>query len=299
VIPGGNLPEVSDELSLPALMREKRQPGRIRIVAELGRNAAYTRSRITYQSGKLTISGVLLRPRGPGPFPGIVLNHGYIDPAVYKSGQGLLREQEKLARAGFVVLHTDYRGYASSDAPVGPFDAESRLGYTDDSINAVLALQQEPYVDPAKMAMFGRSMGGAVTLNALVVDPGLVQAAVIFSSVSSEFVENVEHFTRPSRPKVAKEFYNAFGLPELSPEFYAGLSARTYFDRITAPILLNHGRADRTCPYQWSVATQEALAKAGVDSELIAWPGEDHAFYAKWDESMNRSIAFLRERLGL
>jgi dipeptidyl aminopeptidase/acylaminoacyl peptidase len=293
------LPAVPDELSLPALMRETFNPGRIRQVEELGRNTEFIRSRISYRSGGLTISGMLLRPRGEGPFPGIVLNHGYIDPEIYVNGQGLRREQERLVRAGFVVLHTDYRGHASSDPPQSAFDRESRIGYTEDSINAVLALKQEPYVDPERMAMFGRSMGGAVTLNALVVYPGLVQAAVVYSSVSSLFVENVEHFTRTSRPQVAKEFYDAFGLPELSPEFYAGLSARTYFDRITEPIQLNHGSEDGTCPYRWSTATQQALAQAGVDSELIRWPGEDHAFYAKWAESMDRSIDFLRERLDL
>ncbi|MBA3741564.1 alpha/beta fold hydrolase [Sporichthya sp.] len=291
------LPEVTDELSLPALMREKFVPARLRVVSELGRNAEFIRSRVSYRSGNLTISGMLLRPRGEGPFPGIVLNHGYIDPSIYVNGQGLRREQERLVRAGFVVLHTDYRGHADSDAPEDAFDRESRIGYTEDSINAVLALKQESYVDPERMAMFGRSMGGAVTLNALVVYPGLVQAAVIYSSVSSEFVENVEHFTRPSRPQIAKDFYNAFGLPELSPEFYAGLSARTYFDRITEPIQLNHGSEDGTCPYRWSTATQQRLAQAGVDSELIRWPGEDHAFYATWAESMDRSIEFLRERL--
>lgn len=291
------LPAVTDELSLPALMRTTFTPQPLRLVQELGRNADFIRSRISYRSGGLTISGVLLRPRGDGPFPGVVLNHGYIDPSTYVNGQGLRREQEKLARAGFVVLHTDYRGHAFSDPPVNGLDRESRIGYTEDSINAVLALKQEPYVDPERMAMFGRSMGGAVTLNALVVHPGLVQAAVIYSSVSSLFVENVEHFTQRNNPQVAREFYDAFGLPELSPQFYAGLSARTYFDRITEPIQLNHGREDGTCPYRWSTATQQALAQAGVDSELIGWPGEDHAFYAKWAESMDRSITFLRERL--
>ena len=296
--PADNLPPVTDELSLPTLMRERWRASRIQLVEELGGNSVYSRSRITYQSGDLTISGILLRPRGDGPFPGIVLNHGYIDPKLYKTGQGLRREQEKLARAGFVVLHTDYRGHADSDPPRGPFDAESRLGYTEDTINAVLALKQEPYVEPNSLAMFGRSMGGAVTLNALVVYPDIVQAAVIFSSVSSLFVENVEHFTSSSRPRAENEFYDAFGLPDISPEFYAGLSARTYFSRITAPILLHHGREDGTCPYRWSVATQQALAKAGVDSELISWPDEDHAFYAAWDESMDESIEFLDRRLG-
>ena len=79
-------------------------------------------------------------PTGTGPFPAVVLNHGYIEPSVYVTGQGLMREQDYLARAGFVVLHTDYRGHAASD-PAGDRDRETRLGYTRDAINAVQPLQ--------------------------------------------------------------------------------------------------------------------------------------------------------------
>ncbi len=292
----GSITALGKELSLPALIREEFLPSRLQLLEELGSNEAFTRSRVSYESGDLTISGMLLRPQGDGPFPGIVLNHGFIEPSVYRNGQGLRREQDKLARAGFVVLHTDYRGHAESDDPVDPFDRASRVGYARDSIHAVLALRQEPYVDPDRMAMFGKSMGGAVTLNALVAQSGVVDAAVIYSSMSSSFVENVEHF---AGAKDVREFYEAFGLPEKSPEFYARLSPRTYFDRIRTPILLHHGDADRICPYRWSVTTQRLLAEAGVDSELLTWPGEDHAFDAAWEVAMDASIAFLRERLQL
>jgi uncharacterized protein len=288
--------QIGAELSLPALMGEQFTPGPLLQVEELGRNSAFIRSRVTYASGDLTISGVLLRPRGEGPYPGIVLNHGFIDPATYRTGQGLREEQEKLVRAGFVVLHTDYRGHAESDSPTDPFDRASRVGYARDSIHAVLALRQESYVDPERMAMFGKSMGGAVTLNALVAQSGLVDAAVIYSSMSSSFVENIEHF---AAAKDVREFYDAFGLPEKAPDFYARLSPRTYFEQITAPVLLHHGDADRICPYRWSVTTQRLLAKAGVDSELVTWPGEDHAFDAAWEAAMDRTIEFLRARLGL
>jgi dipeptidyl aminopeptidase/acylaminoacyl peptidase len=287
---------LGDELSLPGLMGQEFVPGRLELVEEVGSNAAFTRTRVTYDSGGLTISGMLLRPRGDGPFPGIVLNHGFIEPSTYRTGQGLLREQERLVRAGFVVLHTDYRGHAESDDPKDPFDRASRVGYARDSIQAVLALRQESYVDPERMAMFGKSMGGAVTLNALVAAPGVVRAAVIYSSMSSSFVENVEHF---ANEKDAREFYEAFGMPERSPEFYARLSPRTYFDRISASVLLHHGSADRVCPYRWSVATHRLLSEAGVDSELVSWPGEEHAFDAAWEAAMDRSIEFLFEQLEL
>src|SRR5690348_14557326 len=73
------LPAVENPLSLPALMREEFTPGRIRQVSVESRTDAYVRSLVTYGAGDVTVSGVLLRPTGPGPFPGIVLNHGYIE----------------------------------------------------------------------------------------------------------------------------------------------------------------------------------------------------------------------------
>ena len=106
-----------DKASLPALMREEFPGGRIRRQRQVLANEAYTRHEVTYPSGDVTVSGVLLKPRGRGPFPAVVLNHGYIEPSIYVTGQGLMREQDYLARAGFVVLHTDYRGHAGSTRP--------------------------------------------------------------------------------------------------------------------------------------------------------------------------------------
>ncbi len=291
--PGERLPRVRHRVSLPALMRERPDGGRPRITATELETDAYTRHQVVYRSGDLTVSGVMLRPRGPGPFPAIVLNHGYIDPSYYVTGQGLAREQDALARAGFVVLHTDYRGHAASD-DVPDLDRETRLGYARDAINAVDALRTLPYVDDDRLAMLGRSMGGGVTMNALVAQPGLVDAAVIYASVSSSFLENVEHFTRPNRPEAEQALYDRFGTPRAAPRFYRDLSARTYFDRITEPVLAHHGEVDATCPPRWATTTQRLLRRAGVDSRLHRYPGEDHAFYVRWQQSMDRTIAFLR-----
>ncbi|MGC9543425.1 alpha/beta hydrolase family protein [Streptomyces sp. UG1] len=83
-------------------------------------------------------------------------------------------EQDLLARNGYVVLHTDYRNHAGSDdAPDN--DVNLRLGYTEDVINAVHALRSaaRPNVDDGRIGLLGRSMGGGVVYNALVVAPGL------------------------------------------------------------------------------------------------------------------------------
>jgi len=126
------LPKVGSELSLPALMR-KRYPGsrirRVRLQRDLGR---YQRWEVSYRSGDLTNTGILLVPDGKGPFPAIVLNHGHIERSRYRSGQGVPREQDHLARQGFVVLHTDYRGHAGSD-DTSELDHTLRLGYAEDA----------------------------------------------------------------------------------------------------------------------------------------------------------------------
>ena len=290
------LPPVTDRTSLAALMREDLRGGRIREGRRVLANDAYTRTEVTYPSGRLTVSGILLRPRGPGPFPAVVLNHGYIEPSVYVTGQGLMREQDYLARAGFVVLHTDYRGHAGSD-PASAADRESRLGYTRDTINAVQSLKRARYVDPDKVAMLGRSMGGGVTLNALVTRPGLVKAAVVYASVSSDFLDNFRRWTVRERPEAAQDTYRRHGTPAESPAFYRGLSARTHFDRITEPVLIHHGTADDTCPPAWSRTTQRLLRKEGVRSRLVEYAGEQHAFGPQWEDSMRRTVRFLRTQL--
>jgi dipeptidyl aminopeptidase/acylaminoacyl peptidase len=290
------LPPVRHKVSLPALMREDLTGGRIRRVRQILANESYTRHEVTYPSGSVTVSGVLLRPRGKGPFPAVVLNHGYIEPSIYVNGQGLMREQDYLARAGFVVLHTDYRGHASSD-PASDRVRESRLGYTRDAINAVQSVKKEAYVDPDRVAMLGRSMGGGVTYNALVAKPGLVRAAVVFAPVSSDFVDNFNRWTVAERPDAAEATYRRYGRPAERPEFYRGLSARTYFDRITEPVLIHHGTLDDSCPIAWSRTTQRLLQRAGVDSRLEVYEGEQHAFGPQWPLSMERTVRFLRRQL--
>ena len=175
-----------------------------------------------------------------------------------------------------------------------PLDRETRLGYTRDAVNAVEALKKLPYVDAERLAMLGRSMGGGVTMNALVTQPGLVDAAVIYASVSSRFLDNLDHFTRDSRPEVVDQVFDQFGTPQESPRFYRELSPRTYFDRITEPLLAHHGTADGTCPPPWARTTQRLMRTAGVDSRLRWWEGEDHAFYARWQDSMDETLRFLR-----
>lgn len=285
-----------DPNSLPALFDENVIGGDLDRVRNLGSTDAYTRHEVTYRSGDLRVSGQLLVPRGEGPHPAVVLNHGYIAPAVYVNGQGMAREQDYLAREGFVVLHVDYRGHAASD-DTDDLDLELRLGYARDSIAAVKTLRTLGAVDPERIGMLGRSMGGGVTMNALVADPDIVKAAVIHSSVSSRFVDNFRRWTEPGRPRAASAIEQRFGTSQESPEFWASISPRTYFDRLDASLLMVHGALDTQCPVKWARSTDRALRNAGADAELVVYDNEGHTFAGEWADKMELTVDFLREKL--
>jgi dipeptidyl aminopeptidase/acylaminoacyl peptidase len=136
-----------------------------------------------------------------------------------------------------------------------------------------------------------------VTLQALVARPGLVDAAVVYASVSSRFLDNLRHFTIPNRPEAAQAMYDRFGTPRQEPRFYRELSPRTYFDRITEPVLMHHGTNDESCPVRWAHATYGALQRADVDARLEIYQGEMHAFVPRWQDSIIETVKFLRRQL--
>jgi dipeptidyl aminopeptidase/acylaminoacyl peptidase len=286
-------------VSLPALMAKEYDGRRLRLGRVLARTSDYVRRAVSYRSGDLRISGIINVPDGAGPFPVAVLLHGYIDPDVYVTGQGLMREQDYLARRGYVVLHVDYRNHAGSDDDPAA-ERRLRLGYTEDVVNAVLAVKRSdlPFLDGERVGLVGRSMGGGVTYNTLVAQPGLVDAAVVFAPVSSRTSQNFDRWIRDDRSELAAQIIDRHGAPEDNPDFWAQASPRTYFGRVTEPLLIHHGTDDDTCPIRWTRATYDALRAAGKDVTLREYDGEQHAFGPQWPLSMRRTVRFLDRHLA-
>ncbi len=290
-------------VSLAAYYREARDydGGGLRLGAVRERTEAYTSYDTTYRSGDLTISGVLNVPSGRGPFPAVVLAHGYIDPDVYVRGQGMTRERGVLASRGYVALHVDYRAHAESGGTEEQAERAVRLGYVADVVNAARALRRsaEVPVDDDRVALFGRSMGGGVALRTLAAVPGAFDAAVAWASVSSREDDNYLQFTAPDRDEVASFIQREYGAPGTprGREFWPRVSARPAFDRVTEPVLMVHGRFDDTCPPQWARDSQRALRAAGVDSTLSFYD-DGHAFGPAFLPAMDETIDFLEQQLG-
>lgn len=289
--------EVFDPVSLPALMQTEIVGSELVVGEAIGSAAKYTKYPVTYKANDFTISGIMNIPKGDGPFPTLVLGHGYIDPAIYTSGRGLKREQDYLANQGYIVLHTDYRNHADSDDD--PENSNNlRLGYTIDVIAAAKALKASglPQIDTSRIGYLGRSMGGGIGYNVAVVAPDEFDAIILYAPVSANYVDNFNKWGR-GNPEIENPIVARHGSPEDTPKFWAGISAENYFDKIDDPIMIHHGTNDESCKVAWSERAASQMKALNKDVTLHIYEGEQHAFGPQWELSMQRSVDFLDETL--
>src|ERR1700694_5731186 len=169
-------------------MRQREYPGsELAIEQTLAPGTNYRRYVASYQSDGLKIFGLLTLPNGPKPtsgWPGILFNHGYIPPTVYRTTERYIAYVDAFARDGYIVFKPDYRGFGSSQGtPVSAYYAPDD---TVDVLNAVTTLQRYPEADANRIGMWGHSMGGNITLRALVIDPR-IKVAVIWAGVNATY----------------------------------------------------------------------------------------------------------------
>lgn len=270
--------------------------GAIAVGPVLAEDEAYTRYAIRYPSDGLTISGYLDLPRGQGPFPVIILNHGYYDPVRYRSGDGTAFVSDSLARRGYLTIAPDYRVYGDSDDGNNDF----RVGYVVDVVTLVNLLPTLPsdWADPTRVGMWGHSMGGGITLNAVVISER-IKAAVVYGGVSGDMAQYWNHVHAMWQRDEMNRAAERFGTPTERPDGYAKMSALNYVEHIRAAISIHHGTADEQVPYAWSEALHDRLRATGKEVEYFAYPqarhtftGADHALF------LDRVAAFFDRHLG-
>ena len=147
-----------------------------------GENQSVPYEVVHFPSGKLTLGGELFRPKGKGPFPAILYNHGSADGM--KSDMASIAMGPLYAAKGWIFFMPYRRGQGLS-ADAGPYisdliDKSEKSGGTsaaaktmirllttdhlDDQMAALEWLKKQSFVQKNRIAVAGQSFGGIETV---------------------------------------------------------------------------------------------------------------------------------------
>jgi dipeptidyl aminopeptidase/acylaminoacyl peptidase len=299
-------------------MRQRSYPGSDIVTEQtLEPGSNYFRYIVSYKSDGLKIYALLTVPTGTVPrspkgeigWPVIVFNHGYIPPAEYKTTEKYIAYTDAFSSNGYIVFKSDYRGHGISEGT--PDYPEYSPAYTIDILNAISSIKKLNNVDVNRIGMWGHSMGGSVTLRAMIVSKD-IKVGEIWAGVVGTFQDlnenhhgnyaNRSHPTpMPSEPmrriNGRQSLINKYGDYTKNPNFWNSIDPMFFIKDLTVPIQIQHGTADEEVPYILSQKLNSVLKNAGKKVEFYSYEEDDHNLSNNLIVALQRSVDFFDKYL--
>lgn len=181
----------------------------------------------------------------------------------------------------------------------------------EDCLAAVRWLREnadELNIDPDNMAFWGGSAGGHLALMMGFLPPGPDDLDAQGRPLKS-FARCVVALNPPTDFMADDEMHREGALVAFmdaprdeAPDRYREASPVTHLGPDAPPVCVMHGTADRTVPYSQALALQEAMARVGVEMQLVTFEGAGHGLRNAdpdaRDAAMRRAAEFVLTHLG-
>ena len=194
-----------------------------------------------------------------------------------------------LYEAGYVVVGINYRLSHDSIFPAQIYDCKTAIRYLKKNADKY-------YIDTCNIAVTGESAGGHLSalLGTSIGEPSLEGLHLGSSGYSSDIHAVIDFFGPTAflemdgnAPNVCSNpiiHDNAFSGESLllgcrisqCPERAAKANPITYINGNEPPFSIHHGDADCLIPPNQSILLHKALEQAGIDTEIIIYPGGGH-----------------------
>jgi dienelactone hydrolase len=198
------------------------------------------------------LRGILLKPRGQGPLPAVILSHGG-----FQNALTMVPAATEMVTWGLVGIATNYTHATDTGAPLGSPGTAGDRGADQSNIlrarKVLEILSSLGYVDMNRVAAHGISNGGFVTTATLATYPSAFRVASHAAAGAQD---------------------PATGSPESAPSASLAAGVRT-------PYSLHHGDPDTTNPLSSDQRLASILEANGVPYELYVYPGAGHVGFVQ------------------
>jgi dipeptidyl-peptidase 4 len=231
----------------------------------LGSHVAPTFGTIKAADGTILYTKLLSPKRELGKtYPVLVIVYGGPGAGRQVTGQWGGPLQQYLAQQGWVIFSVDGRG-SPDRGKAFEGQIHEKMGSVEvaDQLAGVEWLKSQPWADPKRIAVYGWSYGGYMTLKLLEAAPGTFAAGVSGAPVTKWELYDT-HYT---------ERY--MGHPKNGA--YPKAGALGDAGKIADPLLLIHGMADDNVVFENSTALMAKLQQSAAPFETMVYPGQTHS----------------------
>ncbi len=236
------------------------------------------------------------------PIPFVLNYHGGPEG---QSRPGYSSNIQFLLSQGFGVMQPNVRGSTGYGRAFHMMDNyKKRWDSVRDGVDAAEWLVKQGYSAPGKMAAYGGSYGGYMSVATVVedqmrVDAGKRKDRLFGAAVNIVGIVNMKTFleqTSGYRRKLREVEYG----PLTDPDFLMEASTINKMDKINLPMFIAHGLNDPRVPVGEAMQLAVGLKKKGLDPVECYFPDEGHGF-AKVENQLvfgERMVKFLKETIG-
>lgn len=173
-----------------------------------------------------------------------------------------------LAQKGYIVLSVDGRGTGFKGAKFKKV-TQLQLGKyeVEDQVYVAQQMAKEPYIDAARIGIWGWSFGGFMSSNCLFQAPDVFKTAIAVAPVTSwRFYDTV----------YTERFMTT---PQENPSGYDDNSPLTYAKNLKGNYLLIHGTADDNVHVQNAMVLIDELVHLNKNFDWAIYPDKNHGIY--------------------
>jgi dipeptidyl-peptidase-4 len=181
-------------------------------------------------------------------------------------GGGGLLWHEMLAQKGYIIFSLDNRGsWGRGHAFETPLYHQFGKVELEDQLAGVKYLKSLPYVDAARIGIWGGSYGGFMTLEALFNAADVFKAGIADAPVSDWKLYDTIYTER------------YMGRPQDNPEGYKNSSPAFQASKLKGKLMLVHGTGDDNVHFANSAEVINELIDGGhYPDRLMVFPGRGH-----------------------